>query len=391
MKSVLSRVLLIHLTVVVFITSCRKSVDKNDMPGDTVGNVPDTTVPFHVTVATIAGKRGDHGNAEDGNGAGARLWNPGKMVYDKRNNLLYVADGTAIRTIDQQNNVKTYLPAGALSNFNDIEDIDIAPGAAGSLYFTAKENDLIRIEPAGNTFRLTKLIDRTYGGNATGPLNSADHLDLPYGIATGKNGEIYFLNSAWATIRRITFTGTGGLVEPFAGRPLPIRSNADGRDPWPYQDGQGESATFSTSITDIAADGSGNIYVADYRNDLVRKITPAGLVTSLFPYKSGYRIPKDGPIDVAQADYVSHVCTSYDGSLVFFTDYNGGGNNLPALRVVRPGKDVTTLVGSISTYKDGPGNDAGLATIGGIAATPDGKTVYVSEPGQKVIRKVTIQ
>lgn len=75
---------------------------------------------------------------------------------------------------------------------------------------------------------------------------------------------------------------------------------------------------------------------------------------------------------------------------VFFTTYGDGGNHLPALRVVIPGKDVTTLVGFVDIYGDGNGKQAGLGTIGGIATTADGRTVYISEPGKKVIRKVSI-
>src|SRR3954451_6098511 len=86
----------------------------------------------NVVVTTIAGKLDDRGNAQDGNGSNARFWNPTKMVYDSRNNMLYVADGTVIRSIDRQNNVKTYVPLGAIgSSYNEILDMDVAPGAAG--------------------------------------------------------------------------------------------------------------------------------------------------------------------------------------------------------------------------------------------------------------------
>ena len=52
---------------------------------------------------------------------------------------------------------------------------------------------------------------------------------------------------------------------------------------------------------------------------------------------------------------------------------------------------MSTLVGKSSVYGDGSGDVAAFGEIGGIAATADGKTVYVSEVGNKVIRKVTIQ
>jgi hypothetical protein len=44
--------------------------------------------------------------------------------------------------------------------------------------------------------------------------------------------------------------------------------------------------------------------------------------------------------------------------------------------------------GYSSKYGDGTGSTAGLGQIGGIATTPNGRTIYLSEPGRKVIRKV---
>lgn len=95
----------------------------------------------NVKVTTIAGKLDDHGNAEDGNGSNARFWNPPKMVYDSPNNLLYVADGTVVRSIDGQNNVKTYVPLGAIgSSYNEILDLDVAPGIAGGTLYLITNN-----------------------------------------------------------------------------------------------------------------------------------------------------------------------------------------------------------------------------------------------------------
>jgi sugar lactone lactonase YvrE len=369
-------------TMMAIAVACTKPAVNNPLPG--TGGTPETPPDsMQAIVTTIAGKPGNKGNAEDGNGAAARFWNPTKMVYDNRNNTLYVADGTVIRSIDQQNNVKTYMPLGAISNFSEILDIDIAPGAAGgSLYFTTKENDLVRIEPAGDSYIKTKLADRIYAGNETGPLNSADHFDLANGVATGKNGEIYFFNTSWNTLHRIE----GNTVYSFAGKATTTR----GGNAWPFQDGQGESGAFGGRVPDIAADGNGNIYVADYNNDLVRMVSSDGVISSLFQYKNGFGIDKDGPVSVAEANRVTMVTASLDGTAVYFTTYGKGGNGLPVLRKVRPGKEVITVAGG-ETYGDGSGAGAGFGTIGGLAVSADGKTIYVAEPGKKVIRKVVIQ
>jgi sugar lactone lactonase YvrE len=354
-------------------------------------NPPPTGNNITVNVTTIAGMANTPGTVTDGNGASARFLNPTKMVFDNRNKMLYVADGTCIRSIDQQNNVKTYLPLGVLSPYNEIKDIDIAPGEnGGTLYFVSKENDLWKIEPNGNSYRTTKIIDRVWGGNETGPVNTADQLDLPNGVATGINGTIYFFNTAWNTMHSLSLQSLSpvtGTVTSFAGKPTATSNGAA----WPYKDGNGEEATFGTGVTDIASDANGNIYVADFRNDLVRMVTASGTVTSLFQYENGVGVDYDGAVNVAQANRPTNVSASPDGKAIFFTTFGRGGNYSPALRMVRPGKDVVTLVHTSLNYGDGQNESAALSTVGGIAVTPDGKTIYVSEYLKKVIRKVTIQ
>jgi hypothetical protein len=261
---------------------------------------------------------------------------------------------------------------------------------AAHYIFITKENGLYKIEPKGTSYKLTTIADRIYGGNETGKLNTKDHFDLPHGLATGKNGDLYFFNTSWYTIHHIHFTSTSpftGTVKTFVGKPATTR----GGNVWPYQDGTGETATFGYGVTDMCADGKGNFYIADFKNDLVRMVTPGGVVSSLFQYEGGLGIDVDGSVSVAQANRVDQVTATKDGSSVFFTTFGKGGNNPPALRVVKPGIDVTTLIGKSSMYGDGSGDTAGFGTIGGIASTGNGKTIYVSEPGNKVIRKVTIQ
>jgi hypothetical protein len=147
---------------------------------------------FTVNVSTIAGKFGVQGDA-DGQGINARFWNPTKMVYDNRNKTLYVADGTVLRSIDQKNNVKTYLPFGKINNYDEILDLDVTPDSiGGSLYFITKENGLYKIEPKGTSYKLTTIADRIYEGNETGKLNTKDHFDLAHGLATGQERRSLF-------------------------------------------------------------------------------------------------------------------------------------------------------------------------------------------------------
>jgi hypothetical protein len=388
MKHFLSLSTGIMLLMLLF-TSCSKSIESkssNNLQSSMVNNA--TT--YNVTVSTIAGKYGVQGD-NDGNGSNARFWNPTKMVYDNRNNTLYIADGTVIRSLGAQNNVKTYLPFGKINNFDEILDIDVtADSTGGSLYFITEENNLYKIEPSGKSYKLTTIVDRIYGGNATGKLNTKDHFDLPYGMATGKNGDVYFFNQSWYTMHHIHFTSTApfdGSVQKFVGKPSLTR----GGDVWPYTDGTKEDATFNAAVWDMCADGKGNLYVADYNNDLVRKVTPGGVVTSLFQYGHDLGVDIDGPVSQAEAHKVDNVSATQDGLSIYFTTYGKVGSHYPALRIVKPGKNVSTLVGTYQGYGDGTGLTAGFGEIGGIASTADGKTIYVSEVANKVIRKVVLQ
>lgn len=376
-------------TATIGCSSCTKN---NPQDSGNPDRPPTTPAPYKVTVSTVAGKRDVQGEA-DGNGLNASFWNPAKMAYDGRNNTLYIADGTVIRSMDAQNNVKTYMPSGFISRWSDILDMCIAPGSAGSLYITTSQFELLKIEPSGSSVKKTVLTNRTYGGNETGLLNQGDQLDGAHGVATGAHGEIYFFNAFWNTLRRIRLTSLSpaeGTVEAFAGKPTNSRSG----DAWPFANGQGEAASFGSAVSDITSDAQGTVYVADEKNHELRMVTPGAAVSSLLYIPNPlYGKDVDGPVSTARANGVTQVSCSQDGSLVFFSTYGEGSwSNSPALRAVKGKKEVITLVGSHKgSDGDGPGESATFDTIGGIACTPDGKTIYVAEPYKKVIRKITLE
>src|SRR3954452_17343517 len=166
---IISKLFLFFAVSTIVCTSCNKEkfTDTTIVSENGADNATTTLASTsNVVVKTIAGKLDDRGNAQDGNGSDARFWNPTKMVYDSRNNMLYIADGTVIRSMDAQYIVNTYVPLNAIGNsFNEILDMDVAPGAAGTLYITTHENDLWKIEPEGNSSKATLIADNVYGGN----------------------------------------------------------------------------------------------------------------------------------------------------------------------------------------------------------------------------------
>ncbi|HVU98487.1 MAG TPA: hypothetical protein VHE34_24855 [Puia sp.] len=378
--------LLLLVSLFVSCASCQKQSQSPDASSGGDPTPTPTPTPasgrdsVKATYTIIAGRMGQSA-AVDGQGGNAAFINPYKLCFDSRNNKLYVADNNLIRVIDQQNNVSTLLGNGVLNNFEEIYDIDLAPGAAGSLYFTTKYYALYKIDGATN--QLTIL---TKGeGNDDGPLAANNHLDGAYGVAPGSNDDIAVYNTYWNSLKRVRTSGANaGTMEAWAGKPTEkIFGGA-----WPFADGQGLDATFSSHIYDISSDGLGNIYMADKDNARVRKVSPAGAVSSIDPTASW-----DNNVLAARIKANGVECTTanQDGSYLYFTAPVGPyGNSGPLIRLCKQGKGIVWLSLSDNNPNRNPADDM-FGHVSGMAVTPDGKTLYIAEEFNKVISKITLQ
>lgn len=95
---------------------------------------------------------------------------------------------------------------------------------------------------------------------------------VPSGIAVDSSGNVY-VSDLDGTIRKITIAGDVVTVDPLAGIPLQPGEEAG------FANGNGAAAKFNYP-QGVAVDASGNVFVADYSNQAIRKITPAGEVTT---------------------------------------------------------------------------------------------------------------
>jgi serine/threonine protein kinase len=204
-------------------------------------------------------------------------------------------------------------------------------------------------------------------GSADGAASDA-RFKSPGGIAVDTFGNVYVADTGNNTIRKIA---RGGPVNTLAGR-----AGKPGR-----MDGSGSAARFLAPLG-IAVDGAGNIYVAEFASDIIRKITPEGMVSTLAG-SAGNPGRQDGTGDNAHFRNPWSVAVDSAGD-VFVADKSNF-----TIRQITPTGRVSTFAGfpGIPGDADGPGSYARFGDVHGIAVDSAGN-VYVADTGNNAIRKI---
>ena len=141
----------------------------------------------------------------------------------------------------------------------------VIQNSAGNFYVADASNNLIRqVTPTGTVTTYAGSPGLIGGTNGKG-VDSGVSFNSPQGMALDSAGNLYVADYNGNTIRKVA---TDGTVTTIAG------STTAG-----FADGTGTAATFSKPAG-LAVDSAGNVYVTDSFNQTIRKITPAGVVTT---------------------------------------------------------------------------------------------------------------
>jgi gliding motility-associated-like protein len=292
-----------------------------------------------------------------GTGNTAVFYNPTRLAQDASGNL-YVADR-------DNNQIKKVTPAGVVtlfaSGFN--QPNGVAVDKTGNVYVAdAASNQIKKITPAGV---VSVFAGSGSAGSQNGPAGVASFY-YPYSLVFDAAGNLYTTDSQNSLIRKIAPDGT---VSTFAG------SDAG------FADGQGTAAKFNIP-SGLNIDAAGNIYVADANNSRVRKITPTGLVTTVSG--TGAFGADNGPALSATFNVPAGVVVD-DAGNIYVADIR---NNL--IRKIDPQGIVTTLAGNGSAGSDdGVGVLASFNHPNDVQYNTAG-FIYVTDYGNSMIRKVIV-
>ncbi|MBI3039348.1 hypothetical protein HYY75_09935 [bacterium] len=329
--------------------------------------------------STVAGTVGSPGSTDDGAGGGtAKFSYPFSLGVDSARSLVFVADRNnhTIRKINA-GIVSTVAGSGGVSGSADgtgsaarfYFPSGLAVASSGNVYVADTSNHTIR----KLTFDAVGVATVTTIAGIPGISGSGDGIGAesqfyqPSGVAVDNSGNVYVADTSNNTIRKIS---AAGVVTTLAG----LAGNAGSAN------GTGTAARFNNPLG-IAVDGSGNVFVGDNYNHTVRKITSAGVVTT-FAGLAGSSGSADGSGSTARFNYPAHLAIDSSGN-IYVADK---GNHL--IRMIDNTGEVISVAGVAGTSGSVNGLGAGAFFLlpYGVAVDSSGN-VWVADTVNHTVRQ----
>jgi uncharacterized protein (TIGR03437 family) len=321
-------------------------------------------------IATVAGG----GSVADDSGppTASELWSPGGVAVDGAG-AVYIADTSNNRVRKVSNGVISTVAGNGKAGFSGdngpaanaelSSPHGLAVDSAGALYIADQGND--RIRKVANGVITTVAGNGEFGpGGDNGPATSAQ-FRWPYSVAVDSAGSLYIADFGNSRIRKVS----DGVITTVAG---------NGTYGYSGDNGPATSAQLNGPWS-VAVDPAGNLYVADYVNNRIRRISNGVITTVAGNGAQGYS-GDNGPATAAQLNDPYGVTVDAAGNLYISDSFN------ERIRKVSNGV-ITTMAGSGLTGPsggggfggdDGPATSARLNSPDGIAVDPSGN-LYIAD------------
>ena len=200
----------------------------------------------------------------------------------------------------------------------------------------------------------------TFGDSGDGGPATAAQLDAPRGVAVDRLGNVYIADYANERIRKVASDGT---ISTFAGNGTPGFSG----------DGGPATAAQLLAPIDVDVDAQGNLYIADFGNRRVRKVTTTGVISTVAGIGTIGFSGDGGPATSAQLGYPYGVAADAQGNL-YIADYA-----TQRVREVSRAGVISTVAGNGtagSAGDGGPATAAQLSSPSGVAVDADGRPLH---------------
>ena len=268
--------------------------------------------------------------------------------------------GQAINAYAGQSGTASYAGDGGLATAATFSSpFGIAMDHAGNIYVADNNNNVVRKITQGgyiSTFAGTG----TAGGSGDGGAATSAKLNHPRGLAFDSSGNLYIADTSSCVIRKVT---PAGIISLYAGSYV---SNYSG------DGGAATSATMSSPYG-IAFDSNSNLYIADKSNNVIRKVTAGGTISTFAGNHTAGYSGDGGAATAAKLNGAKGVAVDASGN-VYIGD---GANN--RVRMVNGSGIISTFAGT------GSATDSGDGSAASVAGVVNPQTVMVDAAGNVLI------
>jgi uncharacterized protein (TIGR03437 family) len=341
-------------------------------------------------ITLIAGNSRAGFSGDGGAAVNASLNSPGGMAFDSAGNL-YIADtlNNRVRIVDPTGVINTFAgnggtgvagfwgDGGAATDALIHAPVAVAVDSRGNVYIVASADNTVRkVDINGIISIFAGEGYRGYYGDvgqvagSTGQANVAG-ITSPQDIWVNSDGTVLIADAGNAAIRKVATDGTITTISG-NGHTAAIAS------------GDGVATTLSMiSPFSITADSSGNIYVAEYGTNRIRKIDTSGNITTAIGDGNQGFAGDGGPQNKVEMSGPTGVAVDGSANIYFADSRNNRVRKLA-------GGNVNTIVGNglVSYSGDGgPATKAQLSAPGGVAVDAAGN-IYIADTNNNVVRQV---
>ena len=331
-------------------------------------------------ISTVAGD-GLAGFAGDGTTGPGSLYFPNAVAVDAGGNL-FISDqhNRRIRKVARNGLLTTYAGSGRFQYAGDggpaitgvlSPPTSVAVDSIGTVYVADAFNNRVRaISPSGILTTVAGSGNAGYSGDGS----SADtaNLNYPVSVAIDKSGSLLIADSLNNRIRAVS---SAGIITTVAGNGVGAFSG-DG----------GPAAKASIYFPEgVSADAAGTVYIADAPNQIIRKVAPSGTISTVAGNRGNSFSGDGGPATAAALAYPWHAIADSAGNL-YIADY---GNH--RIRKVTSDGLIYTIAGNGKAAFSGDGGPAAAASLKnpeGLALDAAGN-LYVADQGNNRIRRIT--